>query len=161
MSLRLMSSWLRCRGHYYWYNVKVPAKIQDIAKNEKVEIRLYKIIYQLTDDLKKAVAGMLEPVIKETYLGRAVVKKIFNITKVGTVLGCQVIDGKIVRNAEAKVIRDGQLVYQTRVSSLKHLKENVTEVKKDSECGLGLEKSQDVQPGDIIEAFAREKVMPT
>jgi len=143
------------------YNVKVPAKIQDIAKNEKVEIRLYKIIYQLTDDLKKAVAGMLEPVIKETYLGRAVVKKIFNITKVGTVLGCQVIDGKIVRNAEAKVIRDGQLVYQTRVSSLKHLKENVTEVKKDSECGLGLEKSQDVQPGDIIEAFAREKVMPT
>ncbi len=142
------------------YNVKVPAKIQDIAKNEKVEIRLYKIIYQLTDDLKKAVAGMLEPVIKETYLGRAVVKKIFNITKVGTVLGCQVIDGKIVRNAEAKVIRDNQVVYQTRVSSLKHLKENVNEVKKDAECGLGLEKSQDIQPGDIIEVFVREKVRP-
>lgn len=142
------------------YNVKVPAKIQDIAKNEKVEIRLYKIIYQLTDDLKKAVAGMLEPVIKETYLGRAVVKKIFNITKVGTVLGCQVIDGKIVRNAEAKVIRDSQLVYQTRVSSLKHLKENVNEVKKDAECGLGLEKSQDIQPGDIIEVFVWEKVRP-
>jgi len=142
------------------YNVKVPAKIQDIAKNEKVEIRLYKIIYQLTDDLKKAVAGMLEPVIKETYLGRAVVKKIFNITKVGTVLGCQVIDGKIIRNAEAKVIRDSQLVYQTRVSSLKHLKENVNEVKKDAECGLGLEKSQDIQPGDIIEVFVREKVRP-
>jgi len=142
------------------YNVKVPAKIQDIAKNEKVEIRLYKIIYQLTDDLKKAMAGMLEPVIKETYLGRAVVKKIFNITKVGTVLGCQVIDGKIVRNAEAKVIRDNQVVYQTRVSSLKHLKENVNEVKKDAECGLGLEKSQDIQPGDIIEVFVREKVRP-
>ena len=142
------------------YNVKVPAKIQDIAKNEKVEIRLYKIIYQLTDDLKKAVAGMLEPVIKETYLGRAVVKKIFNITKVGTVLGCQVIDGKIIRNAEAKVIRDSQLVYQTRVSSLKHLKENVNEVKKDAECGLGLEKSQDIQPGDIIEVFVWEKVRP-
>jgi len=143
------------------YNVKVPPKIQEIAKNEKVEIRLYKIIYQLTDDLKKAVAGMLEPVIKETYLGRAVVKKIFNVGKVGTVLGCQVIDGKVVRNAEVKVIRNNQLLYQTRISSLKHVKENVTEVKKDSECGLGLEKTQDIQPGDILEAFVREKVMPT
>lgn len=143
------------------YNVKVPPKIQEIAKNEKVEIRLYKIIYQLTDDLKKAVAGMLEPVIKETYLGRAMVKKIFNIGKVGTVLGCQVIDGKVVRNAEVKVIRNNQVLYQTRISSLKHVKENVTEVKKDSECGLGLEKTQDIQPGDILEAFVREKVMPT
>ncbi len=143
------------------YNVKVPPKIQEIAKNEKVEIRLYKIIYQLTDDLKKAVAGMLEPVIKETYLGRAVVKKIFNIAKVGTVLGCQVIDGKVVRNAEVKVIRDNQVLYQTRISSLKHVKDNVTEVKKDAECGLGLEKTQDIQPGDILEAFVREKVMPT
>ncbi len=143
------------------YNVKVPPKIQEIAKNEKVEIRLYKIIYQLTDDLKKAVAGMLEPVIKETYLGRAVVKKIFNITKAGTVLGCQVIDGKVVRNAEVKVIRDNQVLYQTRISSLKHIKDNVTEVKKDAECGLGLEKTQDIQPGDILEAFVREKVMPT
>lgn len=142
------------------YNVKVPSKIQELAKNEKVEIRLYQIIYQLTDDLKKAVAGMLEPVIKETYLGRAQVKKIFQIPKVGTVLGCQVIDGKIVRNAEVKVIRDNQVLYQTRISSLKHLKDNVTEVKKDYECGVGLEKTQDIQPGDIIEAFVREKVMP-
>jgi translation initiation factor IF-2 len=143
------------------YNVKVPPKIQEIAKNEKVEIRLYKIIYQLTDDLKKAVAGMLEPVIKETYLGRAVVKKIFNISRVGTVLGCQVIDGKMVRNAEVRVIRGNQVLYQTRISSLKHVKDNVTEVKRDAECGLGVEKTQDIQAGDILEAFVREKVMPT
>ena len=143
------------------YNVKVPPKIQEIAKNEKVEIRLYKIIYQLTDDLKKAVAGMLEPVIKETYLGRAVVKKIFNISRVGTVLGCQVIDGKMVRNAEVRVIRGNQVLYQTRISSLKHVKDNVTEDKRDAECGLGLEKTQDIQAGDILEAFVREKVMPT
>lgn len=143
------------------YNVKVPPKIQEIAKNEKVEIRLYKIIYQLTDDLKKAVAGMLEPVIKETYLGRAVVKKIFNISRVGTVLGCQVIDGKMVRNAEVRVIRGNQVLYQTRISSLKHVKDNVTEVKRDAECGLGLEKTQDIQAGDILEAFVREKVVPT
>lgn len=142
------------------YNVKVPTKIQELAKNEKVEIRLYKIIYQLTDDLKKAVAGMLEPVIKETYLGRALVKKIFQIPKVGTILGCQVIDGKVVRNAEVKIIRGNQVLYQTRISSLKHLKDSVTEVKKDYECGIGLEKTQDIQPGDVIEAFVREKVMP-
>lgn len=142
------------------YNVKVPSKIQELARNEKVEIRLYKIIYQLTDDIKKAVAGMLEPVIKETYLGRAGVKKIFQIPKVGTVLGCQVIDGKVVRNAEIKVLRNNQLLYQTRIVSLKHLKDNVTEVKQGMECGIGLEKVQDIQPGDILEAFIREKVSP-
>ncbi|MGB9906098.1 MAG: translation initiation factor IF-2 [Candidatus Saccharicenans sp.] len=142
------------------YNVKVPSKIQELAQNEKVEIRLYKIIYQLTDDLKKAVAGMLEPVIKETVLGRALVKKIFQITKVGTVLGCQVTEGKIVRNAEVRVIRGNQVLYQTRIASLKHLKDSVTEVIKGYECGLGLEKTDQVQPGDIIEAFVREKVRP-
>lgn len=142
------------------YNVKVPGKIQEIAQNEKVEIRLYKVIYHLTDDLKKAVAGMLEPVIKETYLGRAQVKKIFQIPKVGTVLGCQVIEGKVVRNVEAKVIRGSEILYTTRISSLKHLKDSVTEVIKGYECGIGLEKSQDIQPGDVIEAFIREKVRP-
>ncbi|MBC7364528.1 MAG: translation initiation factor IF-2 [Candidatus Aminicenantes bacterium] len=142
------------------YNVKVPAKIQELAKNEKVEIRLYKIIYQLTDDIKKAVAGMLEPVIKETYLGRAGVKKIFQIPKVGTVLGCQVIDGKVLRNAEVKVLRNNQLLYQTRITSLKHLKDNVTEVKQGMECGIGLEKVQDIQPGDVLEVFIKEKVSP-
>ncbi|MGB9836724.1 MAG: translation initiation factor IF-2 [Candidatus Saccharicenans sp.] len=142
------------------YNVKVPSKIQELANNEKVEIRLYKIIYQLTDDIKKAVAGMLEPVIKETYLGRAGVKKIFQIPKVGTVLGCQVIDGKVVRNAEVKVLRNNQLLYQTRITSLKHLKDNVTEVKQGMECGIGLEKVQDIQPGDVLEAFIKEKVSP-
>ncbi|MCX8160411.1 MAG: translation initiation factor IF-2 [Candidatus Saccharicenans sp.] len=142
------------------YNVKVPSKIQELAQNEKVEIRLYRIIYQLTDDLKKAVAGMLEPVVKETVLGRAQVKKIFQIAKVGIVLGCQVTDGKIVRNAEARVIRGNEVLYQTRISSLKHLKDSVTEVVKGYECGIGLEKADPVQPGDVIEAFIREKVRP-
>ncbi|MDD8031047.1 MAG: translation initiation factor IF-2 [Acidobacteriota bacterium] len=142
------------------YNIKVPAKILELAQKEKVEIRLYKIIYQLTDDLKRSVAGMLEPVIKESFLGRAVVKKIFQIPKVGTVLGCQVLEGKVVRNAEARVIRDNQILYQTRISSLKHLKENVTEVSRGYECGIGLEKAQGVQSGDMIEVFIREKIMP-
>lgn len=142
------------------YNVKAPLKIQGLAQKEKVEIRLYKIIYQLTDDLKKAVAGLLEPVIKETFLGRAVVKKIFQIPRVGTILGSQVTEGKVVKNAEVRIIRGNEVLYQTRISSLKHLKESLTEVIKGYECGIGLEKVQEVQPGDVLEAFIREKIVP-
>ena len=101
---------------------------------------------------------MLEPVIKETYLGRAQVRKIFRIPKVGVIAGCYVQDGKIMRNAEVKVLRNKEVVFKGRIASLKHLKENVTEVKKDLECGIGLDKFKDFQEGDLIEAFITEKV---
>jgi translation initiation factor IF-2 len=140
------------------YNVKPNPKILDLAKKEEVEIRTYKIIYQITDDIKKAVIGLLEPVIKEVFQGRAEVRKIFQIPKVGTIAGCYVQDGRITRNAEARVLRNREVVHQGRISSLKHLKENVTEVKKDYECGIGVGGFNDFQPGDTIEAFAREKV---
>lgn len=140
------------------YNVKPNPKILDLAKKEGVEIRTYKIIYQLTDDIKKAVIGLLDPVIKETFQGRAEVRKIFQIPKVGTIAGCYVQDGRITRNAEARVLRGREVVHQGRISSLKHIKENVTEVKKDYECGIGVGGFNDLQPGDTIEAFIREKV---
>jgi translation initiation factor IF-2 len=140
------------------YNVKPNAKILDLAKKEGVEIRTYKVIYQLTDDIKKAVIGLLEPIIKETFQGRAEVRKVFQIPKVGTIAGCYVQDGRIVRNAEARVLRGREVIYQGRISSLKHLKENVTEAKKDYECGIGVGGFNDFQPGDTIEAFVREKV---
>jgi translation initiation factor IF-2 len=140
------------------YNIKPNPKILDLAKKENVEIRTYKIIYQLTDDIKKALIGMLEPVIKETYQGRAEVRRTFQIPKVGTIAGCYVTDGKISRNAEIRVLRNRAVIHQGRISSLKHVKENVTEVKKDYECGLALEKFHDVQPGDLLEAFIKEKV---
>ena len=140
------------------YNVKPNPKIQELAQKENVQILSYKVIYQLTDDIKKAVAGMLEPVIKETYLGRAQVRKIFKIPKVGVIAGCYVQDGKIVRNAEVKVLRAKEVVFKGRIASLKHLKENVTEVKKDLECGIGLDRFKDFQEGDLIEAFVTEKV---
>jgi translation initiation factor IF-2 len=97
-------------------------------------------------------------VIKETFLGRAQIRKIFTIPKIGVIAGCYVLDGKITRNAEIKVIRNKEVIHKGRLSSLKHLKENVTEVKKDYECGIGLDKFKDFQEGDLIEAFVTEKV---
>jgi len=140
------------------YNVKPSPKIQDMARKENVQLLSYKIIYQLTDDIKKAITGLLEPVIKETYLGRAQVRKIFKIPKIGLIAGCYVQDGKITRNAEIRILRNKEILYKGRISSLKHLKESVTEVKKDYECGIGLDKFKDVQEGDLIEAFITEKV---
>jgi translation initiation factor IF-2 len=140
------------------YNIKPNKKIMDLAHQEKVEIRPYTVIYHLTDDIKKALKGLLEPIIEETYLGRAEIRRIFNIPRIGTIAGCFVVDGKIVRNAEARVIREEEVIHQGKISSLKHLKDNVAEVKKDSECGIGLQKFSDIQEGDIIEAFVTEKV---
>ena len=140
------------------YNVKPSPKILELAKREEVEIRAYSIIYQVTDDIKKAIIGMLEPVIKETFQGRAEVRRVFQIPKVGAIAGCYVQDGRITRNSEVRVLRGKEVVHQGRISSLKHLKENVTEVKKDYECGIGIDKFSDVQPGDTIEAFIKEKV---
>jgi translation initiation factor IF-2 len=140
------------------YNVKPSPKVLELAKREEVEIRVYDIIYQVTDDIKKALTGLLEPIIKETYQGRAEVRRVFQIPKIGAIAGCYVQDGKITRNSEIRVLRGREVVFQGRVSSLKHLKENVTEVKKDYECGIGLDKFSDFQAGDTIEAFIKEKV---
>jgi translation initiation factor IF-2 len=140
------------------YNIKPLPKIQELAAKERIEIRTYKVIYQLTDDIKKAIAGMLEPVIKETYLGRAQVRKIFHIPKVGTIAGCYVQEGKITRNAEIRVVRGTEVVHRGKIGSLKHVKESVTEVKSGYECGIGLANFKDVQEGDLIEAYMTEKV---
>lgn len=142
------------------YNTKPSQKILDLVKDENVEIRSYNVIYHLTEDIKRAMSGLLEPILKETYLGRAEVRRIFRIPRVGVIAGCLVLDGKIMRNAEARVIRNNEVVHQGRISSLKHLKENVTEINKDYECGIGFEKFKDIQEGDTIEAFNTEMVKP-
>lgn len=142
------------------YNIKPHPKIIPLAKEENVEIRSYNVIYMLTDDIKKAMTGLLEPTIKESYLGRAEVRRIFNIPRVGVIAGSYVLDGKIQRNAAVRVHRDEEVVAQDRIASLKHLKDNVTEVQKNYECGIGLEKFKDIQEGDIIEAFTTTKVKP-
>jgi translation initiation factor IF-2 len=138
------------------YNTKANQKILDLAKEENVEIRSYNIIYQLTKDVKDALSGLLEPIQKEVYLGRAEVKRIFRVPKVGSIAGCLVTDGLISRNAQVKIIRDEQVVHQGKISSLKHVKENVTEMKKGYECGIGIESFKEIQEGDIIEAYKTE-----
>ena len=140
------------------YYTKPTQKILDMASDENVEIRVYNVIYQLTEDIKKALSGLLEPTLKETSLGKAEIRRVFQIPRVGAIAGCLVIDGKIARNAEVKIIRDGEVIHKGRISSLKHLTENVTEVTKNYECGIGLEKFKDIQEGDIIEAFLTEKI---
>jgi len=143
------------------YNTKAAQKVLDLAKEENVEIRSYNVIYQLTKDIKEALVGLLEPVRKEIYLGRAEIRRIFHVPKVGAIAGCLVIDGKITRKAEIRVIRNDEVIHhQGKVASLKHLKENVTEIKKGYECGIGLEKIKDIQEGDILEAFTIELESP-
>jgi translation initiation factor IF-2 len=142
------------------YNIKPSQKILDLAKKENVEIRSYNVIYELTEDIKKAMFGLLEPTIKETYLGRAEIRRIFRIPRTGVIAGCYVTDGKITRNAEARVIRNDEVVHKGRISSLKHLKDNVNEVTKDYECGIRLEKFKEFEEGDIVEAFLTEKSRP-
>ncbi len=142
------------------YNIQPSSRIQELAAKDGVEIRTYKIIYQLSDDIKKALTGLLEPVIRETFLGRAQVRKIFRIPKVGTIAGCYVQEGKLVRSADIRVLRGKEVVFKGKMSSLKHLKDNVSEVKKDLECGIGIDRFKDIQEGDLIEAYLTEKVMP-
>lgn len=142
------------------YNVKPHQAILDMAKEENVEIRTYNVIYRLTEDIKKAMTGLLDPISKESYLGRAEVRRIFHIPRIGSIAGCLVTEGKITRNAEVRIIRNDEVIHKGKISSLKHLKNNVTEVKKDYECGIGIEKFKDIQEDDVIEAFIIEKVMP-
>ena len=138
------------------YNTKASQKTLDMAKEENVEIRSYNVIYQLTKDVKDALSGLLEPIKKEVYLGRAEIKRIFRVPKVGSVAGCLVTDGKITRNSQVRIIRGDDVIHQGKISSLKHIKENVTEINKGYECGIGLESFRNIQEGDIIEAFIIE-----
>ncbi|MBM3297867.1 MAG: translation initiation factor IF-2, partial [Candidatus Aminicenantes bacterium] len=140
------------------YNIKAGQNTIELAKQENVEIRTYSVIYKLTDDLKKAVIGLLEPVVREVTLGRAEVRKIFRIPKVGVIAGCYVTEGKIQRGAEARILRDKAVVFKARITSLKHIKESVTEVQKNFECGIGLDRAKDILEGDVIEASITETV---
>jgi translation initiation factor IF-2 len=140
------------------FNVRPERKAQELAEQEEVDIRLHSIIYELQDEMKKAISGMLEPVIKETHLGRAEVRETFRIPKVGTVAGCYVLDGAIKRDAEVRLLRDNMVVFKGKVSSLRRFKEDVTEVRNGFECGLAIQNYGDIKVGDVIEAFVTEQV---
>jgi translation initiation factor IF-2 len=140
------------------FNVRPERNASTLAEQEKVDIRLHTIIYELTDELKRAMTGMLEPVFKEVYQGRASVREVFRISKVGNVAGCLVIDGLLKRDSEVRLLRDNVVVFTGKIDSLKRFKNDASEVKNGFECGITLRNFSDMKPGDIIEGFATERV---
>jgi translation initiation factor IF-2 len=142
------------------FNVRPDRKASELAQRENVDIRLHTIIYELVDEVKKAMTGMLEPVVKETYLGRAEVRDTFRIKGVGMIAGCYVQDGILKRDAEVRVLRDNVVIYTGRVSSLRRFKEDVNEVRAGFECGAGVSNFSDVKVGDILECFKMDRVQP-
>jgi translation initiation factor IF-2 len=142
------------------FNVRPERNASSLAEQEKVDIRLHTIIYDLVDEIKRAMTGMLEPVFREVYKGRAQVREVFRITKVGTVAGCMVVDGSITRDSQIRLLRDNVVVHTGRIDSLKRFKNDASEVKQGFECGVGIANFNDIKPDDIIEAFVTEKVAP-
>jgi translation initiation factor IF-2 len=140
------------------FNVRPDRKATDVAERENVEIRLHSIIYELQDQITKAMYGLLEPVFKENYAGRATVINVFKITKVGQIAGSQVTDGLIRRDNQVRVLRDGEEVWKGKISSLKRFKDDVSEVRSGVECGIDLAGFKDIKVGDVIEAFTTEKM---
>jgi len=140
------------------FSIRPEVKAQAMAEKEGVDIRLYNVIYDAVDDVRKAMEGLLEPVLKEKFLGRAEIREIFSVPKIGNVAGCYVLDGKILRNAQVRLLRDNVVVYQGKLGTLRRFKDDVKEVATGYECGMGLENYNDIKQGDIIEAFEMEKV---
>ncbi len=141
------------------FNVRPERKATDLAALEKVDIRLHTIIYNVTDEIKKAMVGLLAITYKEISLGRAEVRDTFRITKVGTVAGCYIQDGKIGRDSQIHLLRDNVVVHEGKVKSLRRFKDDVSEVKSGMECGISLENFNDVKAGDVIEAYVKERVV--
>lgn len=140
------------------FNVRPEPSAVSVAGRESVDIRLYRVIYNAIEDVEAAMRGMLDPEFKEVVLGHAEVRNLFKLSSVGTIAGCYVLDGKITRNSEARVIRDGIVAYEGSISSLKRFKDDAKEVAAGYECGLTLEKFNDLKEGDVIESFVMEEI---
>jgi translation initiation factor IF-2 len=140
------------------FNVRPDRATAELARQEEVEIRLYNVIYDVVNDLKQAMIGLLEPTTKETILGQAEVRQLFRVPKAGVIAGCMVTDGSIKRSAEVRLIRDNVVIYTGKVGSLRRFKDDVSEVKSGFECGIGIANFNDLKEGDVIEFFMVEKV---
>jgi translation initiation factor IF-2 len=140
------------------FNIRPDETAKRLAENEGVDLRFYQVIYEIEDDLRKAMTGMLSPVEREVTLGHAEVREVFKVSKVGTIVGCYVKDGKIVRNAKVRVLRDSVVVFTGELESLRRFKDDVREVAEGFECGIQVAKFQDLKLGDVIEAYMTEQV---
>ena len=145
------------------FNVRPDRNAADVAEREKVDIRHHSVIYNVTEEIQKAMTGLLEPTIKEVRLGSATVRETFKVPKVGTVAGCIVNDGRVTRqgDAQARLLRDNVVVWEGKLASLKRFKDDVSEVKAGIECGMGLQNFNDIKIGDVIEVFQLERVAAT
>ncbi|HEY8021789.1 MAG TPA: translation initiation factor IF-2, partial [Thermoanaerobaculia bacterium] len=142
------------------FTVRPERAAVDLAEKEEVDIRLHTVIYELIDELKKAMTGLLDPTYREVAAGRAEVRDTFKVPKVGTIAGCHVIEGVIPRSAAVRLLRDNRVIYEGKIASLRRFKDDASEVRAGFDCGIGLERFQDVKPGDVIEAYVREEVAP-
>jgi translation initiation factor IF-2 len=142
------------------FNVRPETKARQLAEAEHVEIKCYSIIYELLDDVKKAMTGLLDKKKVEKFLGRAEVRQTFTVPKIGTIAGSAVIDGKILRGANVRLLRDSRIVFEGKMSSLRRFKDDAKEVATGFECGIGIENYNDLKPGDIIEAYQIEMITP-
>jgi len=140
------------------FNVRPDVKARKYGEDEKIDVRLYRVIYEAIEDVKKAMVGLLEPEYREKYLGRAEVRATFKVPNIGTIAGSYIIDGKLQRNADIRVLRDSVIIYEGKLASLKRFKDDVKEVVEGYECGIGVKDFNDVKEGDIIEAFTMEEI---
>jgi len=143
------------------FNVRPSADARVLAEREGVDIRTYRVIYQLTDDIEKALVGMLTPVQTEETLGEAEVRALFKVSRLGTIAGCMVTTGVVRRGAQVRIVRDGTVIYETSISQLKRFKDDAREVAEGFECGILLDGFNDVKEGDILEAYETRQVERT
>jgi translation initiation factor IF-2 len=143
------------------FNVRANAQAKELAERSDVEIRYYNVIYDLVDDIKAAMSGLLSPTLRETFLGNALILEVFNITKVGKVAGCRVTEGKVERGAHVRLIRDNVVIHEGKLGTLKRFKDEVKEVQVGQECGMGFENYHDLKQGDVIECFRVEEIKRT
>jgi translation initiation factor IF-2 len=145
------------------FNVRPDRNAADLAEREHVDIRQHSVIYHVIDEIKKAIAGLLEPTVREVRLGYAEVRDTFRVPKFGTVAGCMVVEGRLTRSgeAQARLLRDHVVVWEGKIGSLRRFKDDVSEVKAGFECGVGLEHYNDIKVGDVIEVFTMERVAAT
>jgi len=140
------------------FNVRPEPNARSMAEQEKIDIRLHRVIYNVIEEIESALKGMLDPVYKESIIGQAEIREVFKISKVGNIAGCYVTEGKLTRDAGARVIRDGVVIYEGKLDTLKRFKDDVKEVAAGYECGLTLERFNDIKQGDIVEAFVMVEV---
>jgi translation initiation factor IF-2 len=145
------------------FNVRPDRNAADVAEREQVDIRLHSVIYNVTDEIKKGMAGLLEPTFKEVRIGTAEIREVFKVPKVGSVAGCIVTDGRITRagDTQVRLLRDNVVIHEGKIGSLRRFKDDVSEVKSGLECGIGLERYNDIKVGDVIEVFTMERVAAT